>query len=149
MRSSTMSYLLLGAALLLLVLPCSSFVPNINVRHHNLHTLRSTPDTNTNDDAVASAVRLKEELLALADSTQRGFKANRSEKQQVKQIVNKLAKLNPTAEPAKYSRVTPRVLPALFTSRSAVSISFSGASAIIAKSFCRKINLMYAGVQRL
>ena len=124
MRASTMSYLFLGVALLLLVQPCSSFVHNnISVRHHNLHTLRSTPDTNTNDDAVAStadplvtttttdssidpvvseeAMRLKEELLALADSTQRGFKASRSEKQQVKQIVNKLAKLNPTAEPAK------------------------------------------------
>ena len=108
---ATISYLYLSAALLLLVQrPCLGFAPSNDrrVRHGKLH--RAATDKNNDATAdpidaapVASeeAVRLKEELLALADSTQRGFKASREEKRQVKSIVDRLAKLNPTAEPAK------------------------------------------------
>lgn len=102
---TTISYLYPRVVALLLIHPCQGFAPS-NVVRHELHSLPiTTTNAATNDDApVASAeeaTRLKEELLSLAESTQRGFKASRDEKQTARSIVAKLAKLNPTAEPAK------------------------------------------------
>ena len=101
-------YLSVGS-LLFLAQSCLSFAPNNNIVQHKLaHSLHATNDdasaepiTPTSPVVSEDAVRLKEELLALAESTQRGFKASREEKQKAKGIVAKLAKLNPTAEPAK------------------------------------------------
>ena len=106
---TTISYLYLSVgSLLFLLQPCLSFAPKNVVRHKKLNSLHATNDdasaeliTPTSPVASEDAVRLKEELLALAESTQRGFKASREEKQNAKSIVAKLAKLNPTAEPAK------------------------------------------------
>lgn len=101
-------YLSVGS-LLFLAQSCLSFAPNNNVvRRRKLHSLHATNDdasaepiTPTSPVVSEEAVRLKEELLALAETTKRGFKASREEKQKAKSIVAKLAKLNPTAEPAK------------------------------------------------
>lgn len=106
--NTAVSYRYLSVTVLLILFhPCLSFGPNKNfVQHKKLHSLRATNDASadpitTSPTPTEKAMRLKEELLALAESTQRGFKASRDEKQKAKSIVAKLAELNPTAEPAK------------------------------------------------
>ena len=51
--------------------------------------------------AAAEAEGLKEDLLSLASSTQRGFKASREERRRAKNLAEALEKLNPTEEPAR------------------------------------------------
>ena len=46
--------------------------------------------------AAAEAEGLKEDLLSLASSTQRGFKASREERRRAKNLAEALEKLNPT-----------------------------------------------------
>jgi hypothetical protein len=46
------------------------------------------------------ATKLKDDLIALADKTRRGFNASRTERKQMKQIVNELSSYSPTKEPA-------------------------------------------------
>lgn len=103
MIANTISHL--SVAFLLLAQPCFSFVPSI--RRQKFHPHCATTANNNDVSADAStpvmseeAMRLKDDLLALAESTNRGFEASREEKRKVKDIVEKLAKLNPTAEPA-------------------------------------------------
>ena len=46
------------------------------------------------------AVRLREELVSLSDTTNRGFSATNSQKKRAKEIIFQLAKFNPTSDPA-------------------------------------------------
>lgn len=46
------------------------------------------------------AIRLRDELLQLAEETSKGFKSSNAQKQRAKEIVNALSKYNPTTEPA-------------------------------------------------
>jgi hypothetical protein len=60
---------------------------------------RSNKDTDTTETNIIIQ-QLKAELLALAESTRRGFSASKLEKEQVKRIINKLSLYSPTNEPA-------------------------------------------------
>lgn len=56
-----------------------------------------------NEDQIVNleVVRLKEEFLALAKQTSRGFRATKSEQNQIKDIVFELAKFNLSKQPAR------------------------------------------------
>lgn len=45
-------------------------------------------------------IKLKDDLIALADKTRRGFSASRAERNKMKRIVDELSKYSPTDEPA-------------------------------------------------
>jgi hypothetical protein len=67
--------------------------------------LNSQEENNGNDEPAPDdddeqILRLKNELLILALKTDRGFKASRERRQEAVQIIDSLAALNPTAEPA-------------------------------------------------
>ena len=101
MIANTISHL--SVAFLLLAQPGFRFVPSI--RRQKFHPQCATTTNDVAADASTpvmseEAMRLKEDLLALAESTNRGFEASREEKRKAKGLVEKLAKLNPTAEPA-------------------------------------------------
>ena len=53
-----------------------------------------------NDKTGQEAVRLKNELLDLADRTKRGFQASAEDRKKAKELIFDLARLNPTPEPA-------------------------------------------------
>lgn len=55
----------------------------------------------TEDDTLnTKIIALKDDLLTLAERTNRGFQATSTERDAVKEIIYQLAPLNPTAEPA-------------------------------------------------
>lgn len=58
----------------------------------------SSKDSDTETNIIIQ--QLKNELLALAESTRRGFSASKLEKEQVKRIITKLSLYSPTNEPA-------------------------------------------------
>ena len=58
----------------------------------------SSKDSDTETNIIIQ--QLKNELLALAESTRRGFSASKLEKEQVKRIMTKLSLYSPTNEPA-------------------------------------------------
>ena len=60
---------------------------------------RSNKHTDTTETNIIIQ-QLKAELLALAESTRRGFSASKLEKEQVKRIINKLSLYSPNNEPA-------------------------------------------------
>mmetsp|Transcript_58225 Transcript_58225/g.123506 ORF Transcript_58225/g.123506 Transcript_58225/m.123506 type:complete len:292 (-) Transcript_58225:122-997(-) len=57
-------------------------------------------ETSTAASLAPEAVQLKDDLLALAATTRRGFSASRSDREKAKKIVNDLAKYCPSDEPA-------------------------------------------------
>lgn len=61
----------------------------------SLVSQESPPGTSLDSEAI----RLKEELIALASATRRGFSASRSDRNKAKQIINDLASNNPSDEP--------------------------------------------------
>jgi hypothetical protein len=74
-------------------------------------TSSKLPEARANDDESASstaaassvvlpeaAIRLREELLELGETTKRGFKASRSERKRAKEIISELSRFNPTNE---------------------------------------------------
>eukprot|EP00984_Skeletonema_dohrnii_P001276 scaffold395_cov128-Skeletonema_dohrnii-CCMP3373.AAC.6 len=86
--------LALSAVLLLLVAsPCVSFQTS---------KLTTTRTTITKIAMTLSSEQqlLKDDLVALASSTSRGFSASRKDRDKAKRIINELSKLSPTEEPA-------------------------------------------------
>ena len=49
---------------------------------------------------ISDADRIKQEFLALADRTNRGFEASSTERKDAKELITKLSSFNPTKEPA-------------------------------------------------
>jgi len=63
--------------------------------------LFETSTIENNDTSVSTrAMELKRELIALSESTNRGFRASRVDRNQAKKTISELAKLNPSPEPA-------------------------------------------------
>lgn len=48
----------------------------------------------------SEAIKLKDDIIALADKTRRGFTSSRTERKKMNQIVNELTSISPTDEPA-------------------------------------------------
>jgi len=81
-----------AAALLLVASPCVSF-----------QTSKLATRTTSTKIAMTSSSEqqlLKDDLVALASSTRRGFSASRKDRDKAKSIINELSKLSPTEEPA-------------------------------------------------
>lgn len=66
-------------------------------RSRLLQAVETSSDTTTSTTAADS---LKSDLFDLADQTSRGFDASEAERRRARDIVDRLAALNPTAEPA-------------------------------------------------
>ena len=79
-------------------------VPRLTVALSAESSSLSSPDTTSSEQPTVTtpdvAARLKQELLTLGVSTNRGFKATRSEREQAIKIIDELARYNPTSEPA-------------------------------------------------
>lgn len=95
--------ILLATALLLVASPCVSF-----------QTTKSKVTTRNTRTTIALTLssqqeqqQLKDDLVALASSTRRGFSASRKDRDEAKNIINKLSKLSPTKEPAAAYYTTP------------------------------------------
>jgi hypothetical protein len=108
-KASTMAGNILAFALLILSIAppsCSGFVPiNVGRPPHLQSSLYaengSIEEINPADSSIdPRAIELKDDLLALADKTRRGFNASRAERNEMKQIVSELSAYSPTDEPA-------------------------------------------------
>ena len=122
-----MRFLLSFSLLTLLSRPdfCSGFLgTNLRVAERfPFHVIQSSaPDSNADFDEMTAtttaeerfvdaiptlssvtdpeAVRLRDELVSLANATNRGFSATKSQKKRAKEIIFELAKFNPTGDPA-------------------------------------------------
>ncbi|KAL7494125.1 hypothetical protein ACHAWT_005709 [Skeletonema menzelii] len=89
--------LLASALLLLAASPCVSFqTPTTSkVTTRNARTTMALALSSQQEQQ-----QLKDDLVALASSTRRGFSASRKDRDEAKSIINKLSKLSPTREPA-------------------------------------------------
>lgn len=84
------------AAVVLLFPPCA-VVSSFQAPSSSLHTRR----TRTMKVCMSlSPEQLKDDLVALAASTRRGFVASRKDRDRAKRIIHELSKLSPTDEPA-------------------------------------------------
>jgi len=63
-------------------------------------SLVSEESTTTTISLDPEAIQLKDDLIALANKTSRGFSATRSDRNKAKTIINNLAKYSPSDEPA-------------------------------------------------
>jgi hypothetical protein len=82
---------------------CTSFIigPSYSDVNPSLSSLSAEKEyIQTSSDRSAKVDRLKDDLIALADKTRRGFSASRSEKNKMKEIVRELSLLSMTDEPA-------------------------------------------------
>jgi hypothetical protein len=93
---SSSKFALLAAALLLLASPCFSFQTSIGFLPATITTTR----TKVCMSLSLEHQQLKDDLVALASSTRRGFSASRKDRDKAKNIINELSKLSPTEEPA-------------------------------------------------
>lgn len=94
------SFVFVAAALM--EQPCLSFQLPTNsfatIRRCGTSVLSSAEDPEVTLDP--EAVQLKDDLVALAATTRRGFSASRTDRDKAKKIINKLSKYSPTDEPA-------------------------------------------------
>mmetsp|Transcript_33007 Transcript_33007/g.69471 ORF Transcript_33007/g.69471 Transcript_33007/m.69471 type:complete len:296 (+) Transcript_33007:97-984(+) len=95
------------AVLLLIAQPCSSF----QTPHTALETGRSVGVATFLSSSVAEepsseisvdpeVIQLKDDLIAIAAATRRGFSASRSDRDKAKKIISNLAKCSPSDQPA-------------------------------------------------
>lgn len=98
-----MSVRMLSLSLLLTGQSCNAFCTSSrghNVVRSDLILSESIATSEGTDCLDPRAVALKDELLALATSTRRGFSASRSDRDAAKKIINDLSIYSPTDEPA-------------------------------------------------
>ena len=77
------------------VVRCNSNCKSV-LRAENIPSPESPVVESLNNKADA----LKDDLIALADKTRRGFSASKDERSMMKQIINELSSCSPTEEPA-------------------------------------------------
>jgi len=100
------SYREMMLTMLLLIAASAAFQPTTTAPafHRSGFVLESTAHRllieSSTLESSAAADELKEGLIALSGTTDRGFKASRGDRQRVKDIIHKMADLNPTPEPA-------------------------------------------------
>ena len=97
-----------ACGVLLNLIPCSSFhTHSICARTRDFSINSSSPSSIPDSSSAPSltdlnskAIRLKDDLIAIAASTRRGFSASKNDREKVNKIVNELSMYSPSDQPA-------------------------------------------------